>query len=62
MIDNVSSAAPEDLEIEVQNMRLGAVILVQHGLVRADIAKGPGDGKDDMEWLDDNLRVFFDQD
>jgi hypothetical protein len=68
---------PEDSEIEVDNMRPGVGTLKVfpsiwgHWAGGRSISKtwaiasltttGPGDSKEDVKWLDDNLREFFDQ-
>ena len=43
---------PENSAIEVQNMRPGIGTL-------SHWAGGPGDSKEDLEWLDEQLRGFF---
>lgn len=50
---------PEDSEIEVENMRPGIGELKVFPSIWGHWAGGPGDSKDDVKWLDDNLREFF---
>ncbi|PSN74872.1 homoserine acetyltransferase [Corynespora cassiicola Philippines] len=50
---------PEDSEIEVQSMRPGIGELKVFPSIWGHWAGGPGDSKEDVKWLDDNLREFF---
>ncbi|KAK6435400.1 hypothetical protein LTR95_008415 [Oleoguttula sp. CCFEE 5521] len=50
---------PEDSEIEVENMRPGIGKLAVFPSIWGHWAGGPGDSKDDVKWLDDQLREFF---
>ncbi|KAH7128299.1 homoserine acetyltransferase family protein [Dendryphion nanum] len=50
---------PEDSEIEVANMREGIGELKVFPSIWGHWAGGPGDSKEDVKWLDDNMREFF---
>lgn len=50
---------PEDSAIEVENMRAGVGTLKVIPSVWGHWAGGPGDSKEDVKWLDDQLRIFF---
>lgn len=52
---------PEDSEIEVANMREGVGELKVFPTIWGHWAGGPGDSADDVKWLDDNLREFFEK-
>ncbi|KAF2011159.1 homoserine acetyltransferase family protein [Aaosphaeria arxii CBS 175.79] len=52
---------PEDSEIEVQNMREGIGELKVFPSIWGHWAGGPGDNLEDVKWLDDNLREFFEK-
>ncbi|KAF2757025.1 alpha/beta-hydrolase [Pseudovirgaria hyperparasitica] len=50
---------PEDSEIEVQNMSPGIGQLEVFPTIWGHWAGGPGDSKEDVQWLDEKLRAFF---
>ncbi|KAF2261766.1 homoserine acetyltransferase [Lojkania enalia] len=50
---------PEDSEIEVENMRPGIGELKVIPSIWGHWAGGPGDSKEDVEWIDSKLREFF---
>ncbi|KAF2488341.1 homoserine acetyltransferase family protein [Lophium mytilinum] len=52
---------PEDSEIEVANMKPGIGELQIWPSIWGHWAGGPGDSKEDLKWLDDKLRYFFEK-
>lgn len=50
---------PEDSEFEVQTMRPGVGTLKVFPSIWGHWAGGPGDSKEDVKWLDEQLRQFF---
>ncbi|KAK7188272.1 hypothetical protein DPSP01_009067 [Paraphaeosphaeria sporulosa] len=50
---------PEDSEIEVENMRPGVGTLKVFPSIWGHWAGGPGDSKEDVKWLDEQLRELF---
>lgn len=50
---------PEDSEIEVENMRPGVGTLKVFPSIWGHWAGGPGDSKDDVKWLDEQLQELF---
>ena len=52
-------ARPEDSEYEVANMKAGVGRLEVFPTIWGHWAGGPGDSKDDVKWLDEQLGVFF---
>ncbi|KAF2726115.1 homoserine acetyltransferase [Polychaeton citri CBS 116435] len=52
---------PEDSEIEVANMRPGVGECTSFPSIWGHWAGGPGDSKEDVKWLDEKLREFFDK-
>ena len=50
---------PEDSEIEVANMKPGVGELDVFPSIWGHWAGGPGDSKEDLEWLDGKLKAFF---
>ncbi|KAK4505791.1 hypothetical protein PRZ48_003756 [Zasmidium cellare] len=50
---------PEDSEIEVAHMRPGVGKCVAFPSIWGHWAGGPGDSKEDVKWLDEQLRDFF---
>lgn len=50
---------PEDSEIEVKAMNPGIGQMIPFPSIWGHWAGGPGDNKEDVEWLDDKLREFF---
>lgn len=50
---------PEDSEIEVRNMSPGVGTLKVFPSIWGHWAGGPGDSKEDVKWLDEQLREFF---
>ncbi|QIW96263.1 hypothetical protein AMS68_001781 [Peltaster fructicola] len=50
---------PEDSEVEVRNMTHGVGELRVFPSIWGHWAGGPGDSKEDVKWLDDQLRQFF---
>jgi homoserine acetyltransferase len=53
---------PEDSEIEVGSMRPGVGTLKVIPSIWGHWAGGPGDSKEDLKWLDEQLREFFARD
>ena len=51
--------SPEDSEYEVANMRPGVGQLEIFPTIWGHWAGGPGDSKEDVDWLDKQLSVFF---
>ncbi|KAI9660456.1 MAG: hypothetical protein M1821_009806 [Bathelium mastoideum] len=52
---------PEDSAYEVQNMRPGIGEMAAFPSIWGHWAGGPGDSKEDVKWLDDKLRNFFEK-
>ena len=52
---------PEDSEYEVANMRPGIGQLEVFPSIWGHWAGGPGDSKEDVEWLDGHLRRWFEK-
>ncbi|ORY72094.1 Alpha/Beta hydrolase protein [Pseudomassariella vexata] len=50
---------PEDSEYEVQNMSQGIGKCIAFPSIWGHWAGGPGDCKEDVKWLDDKLKAFF---
>ena len=51
--------SPEDSEYEVANMKPGVGQLEVFPSIWGHWAGGPGDSKEDVEWLDGHLRRWF---
>ena len=56
---NKIRARPEDSEYEVANMKAGVGRLEVFPTIWGHWAGGPGDSKEDVKWLDEQLGVFF---
>ena len=56
---NKIPARPEDSEYEVSNMKAGVGRLEVFPTIWGHWAGGPGDSKEDVKWLDEQLGVFF---
>ena len=54
-------SSPEDSEYEVANMRPGVGKLEVFPTIWGHWAGGPGDSKEDLNWLDGQLGVFFEK-
>ncbi|KAK5631132.1 hypothetical protein RRF57_006847 [Xylaria bambusicola] len=50
---------PEDSEIEVANMSPGIGKCIAYPSIWGHWAGGPGDSKEDVKWLDEKLKAFF---
>lgn len=59
MNDTDAHDSPEDSEYEVKSMKPGLGQLGIFPSIWGHWAGGPGDSKDDVEWLDEQLRTFF---
>ena len=55
----INLCRPEDSEYEVANMKPGIGELEVFPTIWGHWAGGPGDSKDDVQWLDEQLSVFF---
>lgn len=53
--------SPEDSDYEVANMKPGVGQLEVFPSIWGHWAGGPGDSKEDLKWLDEQLNVFFDK-
>ena len=53
--------SPEDSEYEVANMQPGIGQLEVLPSIWGHWAGGPGDSKEDVEWLDGHLRRWFER-
>lgn len=53
--------SPEDSEYEVANMKPGVGQLEVFPSIWGHWAGGPGDSKEDVEWLDGHLRRWFER-
>lgn len=53
--------SPEDSEYEVANMKPGVGQLEVFPSIWGHWAGGPGDSKEDLKWLDEQLKSFFDK-
>ena len=54
-------SSPEDSEYEVANMRPGVGQLEVFPTIWGHWAGGPGDSKEDLNWLDRQLGIFFER-
>jgi hypothetical protein len=50
---------PEDSELEVRAMNPGIGTMIPFPSIWGHWAGGPGDSKDDVKWLDEKLKTFF---
>jgi hypothetical protein len=52
---------PEDSEIEVKNMNPGVGQMIAFPSIWGHWAGGPGDNEEDVKWLDEKLKGFFEK-
>jgi len=57
IVDNLNHR-PEDSEIEIANMKEGVGEMFAFPSIWGHWAGGPGDSKEDVEWLDEKLQYI----